>query len=273
MDSVFFFDTRTGSIAAATSYTHHIPDWLTVKGSVGMSMGCNVSDGIAAQVELAGDIRTPIFNANVSIIGKYSSCGNKVVYSLKTYPPFSASLDSGGDMHLAIKDVVLKLEGSRPPGMDLNTENPGFGTLSWHLSGRGNVKLEAGRLLPTHLDGHADFDAEYLPTRVVDGVERAARLDINAIVVSLHMSFTAGPRDNPNVYIIGTTSFKYPARKGAQLDVNGTVQLALPDVCDIKLDMRATAYVGATGNDPVFAFKARNVGTMTLKVRRCRLNR
>jgi len=60
--------------------------------------------------------------------------------------------------------------------------------------------------------------------------------------------------------------------KGAQLDVNGTVQLSLPDVCDIKLAMRATAYVGATGNDPVFAFKARNVGTMTLKVRRCRLN-
>jgi hypothetical protein len=27
------------------------------------------------------------------------------------------------------------------------------------------------------------------------------------------MSFTAGPRDNPNVYIIGNTSFKYPARK------------------------------------------------------------
>jgi len=44
-------------------------------------------------------------------------------------------------------------------------------------------------------------------------VEQAARLDINAIVVSLHMSFTAGPRDNPNVYIIGNTSFKYPARK------------------------------------------------------------
>jgi hypothetical protein len=198
--------------------------------------------------------------------------------------------------------------------MDLDAANPDFDKLSWHLLGRGNVKIEAGRLLPTHLDGHVDFDAEYLPTRVVDGVELDAQLVVNSVFVELHMSFTAGPRDNPNVFVIGravqvepmkprlkspvskrlklrydktafkfcfqflpsplhigTTTFKYPAGKGAQLDVNGTVQLAFKDVCDIKLDMRATAYVGASGDDPVFAFSARNMGTMTLNVSRCRV--
>jgi len=268
LDSVFFFDTRTGEIAAATKFTHHIPDWITVKGSVGFSKG---ADGgacvpLGVQVELAADIRTPILNANASIVGKFTSCGQTTVYDIKTYPPFSAALNSGGDgMHLAIKDVVLHLEGTRPPGMDLNKSGPDFDKLSWRMSGRGNVKIEAGRLLPTHLDGHVDFDAEYLPTRVVDGVELDAQLVVNSIVVELHMSFTAGPRDNPNVYIIGNTTFKYPAGKGAQLDVNGTVQLALKDVCDIKLAMRATALVGASGTDPVFSFSARNVGAMTLK--------
>ena len=97
---------------------------------------------------------------------------------------------------------------------------------------------------------------------------------VNSVIVTLHMSFTAGPRDNPNVYVIGSTTFKYPAGKGAVLSVVGTVQLAFKDVCDITLDMEATAFVGASGNEPVFAFKAQNVGDMTIKgitVGRCRL--
>jgi len=59
-------------------------------------------------------------NANASIIGTFTSCGNKTVYTLRTYPPFSANLDSSGDMHLAIKDVVLHLEAGAytRPGLD-----------------------------------------------------------------------------------------------------------------------------------------------------------
>ena len=267
VNSIFMFDTRTGEISAAARLTFKIPDWFTATGSVAVKKGRDddACSNVQLDVTLAADIRTPVINANVSIIGSYRACGARTVYALKTYPSFQASLDSSDDMHLMVKNVILELKGSRPEGMALDLSSPGFDSLVWNMKGSGMVSLEAGRLLPTHLDGSAEFDMTYSPTHIFDGVERPGSFKVNYVKVTLHMSFTAGPRDNPNVYVIGSTSFKYPAGNGAVLSVEGTVQLAFKDVCDISMDMQATAFVGASGNEPVFAFAAQNVGTTTIK--------
>jgi hypothetical protein len=267
LSSIFSFDTRTGEIAAAAVFNHQIPDWLSVRGSVGVAKGADSEKcvKVGVDVNLFADIRTAVVNANASIIGSYRSCGSKNVYNLKTYPAFSTSLDSSDEMKLVVKNVVLSLEGNRPKGMDYTLSNPDFDKLDWHLSGHGMIKIEAGRLLPTTLMGSAEFDMDYSPVRIVDGVHHPGTFTVNYVKVTLHMSFTAGPLDNPNIYVSGSTEFVYPAGKGARLATKGTVQIAFKDICNIKLAMEATAFVGASGSEPVFALKAWNEDTMTLK--------
>ena len=232
LDSIFMFDTRTGEISASARLTYKIPDWLTATGSISVKKGRDddACSNTQLDVTLAADIRTPVINANASIIGSYRSCGHKTVYALKTYPSFQSSLDSSDDMHLMVKNVILELKGSRPEGMRLDealdASNPKMDSLVWNMYGSGMVSIEAGCLLPTHLDGSVEFNMTYSPTHMFDGVERPGSFKVNSVIVTLHMSFTAGPRDNPNVYVIGSTTFKYPAGKGAVLSVEGTVQLA-----------------------------------------------